>query len=80
MRFELSNREIGKRIKEVRISRGISRKALAAIVEISAWHLGLIECGRRGLTLRNCIVMCGVLNVSAEYIATGRGKAVKKSK
>ena len=75
MKNKLNNREIGKRIKELRLSRGISQDALAEMLDISVSHMGILERGGRGLTLPNCVLLCNIFNVSADYIATGRGES-----
>jgi transcriptional regulator with XRE-family HTH domain len=78
MEKTLLNREIGKRVRCLRDSRGITRIALAEQLGITPSYMGLIERGERGLNLSKCIVLSEVFCVSTDYILTGRGELVRK--
>jgi transcriptional regulator with XRE-family HTH domain len=75
MKNKSLNREIGKRITELRTSRGIRRDKLADRLGITVSYLGLIERGERGLSISKCIILSDALYVSIDYITTGRGKS-----
>ena len=64
--------EIGERIRIVRTSMGLSREALSEMLEISPLFLGYIECGQRGMSINTLQKFCEVLNVSADYILSGK--------
>ena len=68
------NLTIGKRIRKLRNSLGMTRKKLAERLEITVSHMGLIERGDRGLTMWNCMLLCEALCVSPEYILTGHNE------
>lgn len=66
------NLEIGERVRRVRTQIGLSREQLSEMLDISTLFLGYIECGQRGMSLATLRKMCSVLNVSADYILSGK--------
>ena len=74
---EAFNREIGRRVCELREACGMSRNELAERLELTISHMGLIERGKRGLTPSRCIALSDIFCVSVEYIFTGRGEVSK---
>ncbi len=54
---------LGKKIKEIRKSRGLTQDYLAEEVGIDAKHLSRIECGKNSLSLNLLYKICDVLNV-----------------
>lgn len=73
--MELSYKEIGRRIKALRLSKNILQTELASILCISQTHMSNIECGRTGLTLENLVKMAEVFGCSIDRIVFGRAKA-----
>ncbi len=67
-----TNLEIGERVRQVRVSRGFSREALAELLDISTLFLSYIECGQRGMSLQTLQNICQVLNVSSDYLLFGK--------
>jgi DNA-binding XRE family transcriptional regulator len=49
---------LGKRVKELRKSTGISQEVVAAILNITRTSICNIETGRQGLTAENVVMMC----------------------
>ena len=61
-------KEIGKRIKAARSSKGMSQEQLATESGIDRTHMGFIEQGRRKPTLSTLIKIVGSLNMSLEEL------------
>ena len=59
---------IGKRIREVRRSRGMTQVQLAEAAGISASHMGDIETGRSSFSVEVLQKICRALHVSADSI------------
>ena len=76
--MELNYREIGRRIKALRLSKNILQTELAGILCISQTHMSNIACGRTGLTLENLAKMAEVFTCSIDSIVFGR-EATKSS-
>lgn len=55
---------VGKRVKAMRMQKGISQSELAHRVGISQAHMSNIESGRSNITLENLFAIHDVLNVS----------------
>jgi transcriptional regulator with XRE-family HTH domain len=49
---------LGKRVKELRKSAGVSQEVVAAILNITRTSVTNIETGRQGLTAENIVTMC----------------------
>ena len=74
---ESVNREVGLRIRNLRVLRGIERSAIAKYLGVNLSHMGLIERGKRGLTIHNCLRLSELLCVSTDYILGGKCKMRK---
>lgn len=59
--------EVGKRIRQLRECKKISREELAEILELSDSYIGLIERGARGITLENLVKIANLFEVSLDY-------------
>lgn len=70
--MELNLKQIGKRIAASRNDLDLSQKELAAKINISNNHLSNIETGKAAPSFLLLLEICKALNVSIEYIATGR--------
>lgn len=70
--MELNLKQIGKRIAASRNDLDLSQKELAAKINISNNHLSNIETGKSAPSFLLLLEICKALNVSIEYIATGR--------
>ncbi|MBA2056324.1 helix-turn-helix transcriptional regulator [Psychrobacter cryohalolentis] len=53
----------GKRVREVRKSKGISQEALAEIAGIDRSYMGNIERGEKNITLKKAYEICDALSV-----------------
>lgn len=52
---------LGKRIKEIRKSKGLTQDKLAEMVGIDSKHLSRIECGKNSLSLSLLLKICSTL-------------------
>ena len=69
--------ELGKRLREARIKKGLTQEQLAEIADIGTMYLGEIERGVKMPSLKVFIKLIEALDVSADYIlryevSTGR--------
>lgn len=65
-------KEIGKRIRNIRINMNLSKKDFAKLLEISPQYLGMIEKGEGSLSVEKLEVLCNLSNLSADYILFGK--------
>ena len=72
------NSEIGKRIRGIRLARGLNQTEAGALAGLSANMISDIETGRAGLSLERLYLFCLKTGSSADYILFG-GEPVKKS-
>ena len=67
----MTNEEIGKRIKEVREAKDISREFLAGNAEISTKFLYEIENGKKGMSATTLLKIANSLSCSCDYLLKG---------
>ena len=65
------NREIGKRVREIREYQKLSRERLAEKADISTQFLSDIELGRKSMTTTTLCSISTALMVSADYLLFG---------
>jgi transcriptional regulator with XRE-family HTH domain len=56
--------EVGRRIKELRESKGISQKDLAYIADLDRSYIASIESGRRNVSIKNVVKITTALEIS----------------
>lgn len=71
MAKELNYKEIGLRIKTLRLKNNIYQTELAKQIGVSQTHMSNIESGRAGLTLENLVKMVHIFNCSIDEIVFG---------
>lgn len=69
--MEISNAEIGNRIRLIRKDCGFTQEQLAECAEISVDFLGLVETGRSSMKVKNLAKIASVLNVTTDYLIFG---------
>ena len=69
--MEISNDDIGNRIRQLRKDCGYTQEQLAEYAEISVDFLGLIETGRNSMSLKNLAKLATALNVTTDYLIFG---------
>lgn len=62
----LSKKEIGRRLRELRKTRGLSQVELAAALGTYQTTVSAIERGARGMTLQQAVKLAGVLGASPD--------------
>ena len=72
MAKESNYKEIGMRIKTMRLKNNIYQTVLAKEIGISQTHMSNIESGRAGLTLENLVKMVIIFNCSIDEIVFGK--------
>ena len=71
MAKELNYKEIGLRIKTLRLKNNIYQTVLAKEIGVSQTHMSNIESGRAGLTLENLVKMTRIFNCGIDEIVFG---------
>ncbi len=62
---------VGRRIQECRVRKRMSQLELAEAAELSAFHVGAIENGKKGLSLDALVKIADVLDVPTDRLLTG---------
>ena len=71
-------KEIGTRIRIMRLKLAVSQTECASKLGISQTHLSNIEHGRSGITLQMLCRVCDILQVSLDYLVRGAEKTDEK--
>jgi len=66
---------IGKRIRELRRSAKLTQKELSDHLGVSASAVGMYEQNRRTPDIETIAVICGMFNITADYLLFGKGAA-----
>lgn len=61
-------REIGERVKQARLSRGLSQADLADMLKLSDAYVSKIELGKNAMTITVLIKLSDALNVSTDWL------------
>ena len=72
--------EFGQRIKEERNRIGLTQEELACRLNIGYVHMNSIEKGRKGCSIDLLLELSELLNVSTDYLLTGRIRSGKELK
>ena len=71
-KLQISNEDIGFRIKKSRSTALLTQEDLAEALDKSKQFVSDLECGRVGMSLSTLIDLCTILKVSSDYILFGR--------
>ena len=63
---------IGKRIQHCRKQQALTQEELAEKMNVSIQMISNLERGNKAIRIDNLINLCHILNVSADYILTGK--------
>lgn len=64
--------KIGQRIQQCRKSHGLTQEALAERMGVSIQMISNLERGKKAIRIDNLIRLCEILQVSSDYLLTGR--------
>ncbi len=78
MQQEINYKDVGTRIKRLRMQAGISQIELAKAINISQTHMSNIEKGNTGISLWTAIKISRVLECSIDSFAYEEKSSVKK--
>ena len=62
---------IGKKLKEIRLSKGLPQDAVASVAEGNTSHISNIENNRVKVSLPTLIYICNALGVTVDYVLSG---------
>lgn len=66
--------DMGRRIRELRNEKGLTRERLAEKAEISTQFLADIESGNKGMSAATLYKLCKALNISSDYLLFGNSE------
>lgn len=78
--MDISNEEIGKRIREIRKERSLTQEQLAELADISVDFLSLVETGRSSMSVQNLAKIAGALDVTSDYLIYGKTAYIENEK
>lgn len=64
--------EIGKRIQNLRKQKGYTQEQLAEMMNVSIQMISNLERGNKAIRIDNLISLSKILNISTDYILTGK--------
>ncbi len=70
--MDLDYKEIGKRIRDIRMFRKLSQAALAEKADVSPQYICLVEAGKKQLSLTVLVRIASALSVSSDHLLFGR--------
>lgn len=65
---ELDFKYIGKRLREIRISKGLTQEYVASCADVNTSHISNIENDRVKISLTTLVYVCNALNVTVDYV------------
>ena len=65
-------KEIGKRIQNRRKQQGYTQEQLADMMNVSIQMVSNLERGNKAIRIDNLINLCQILDISTDYILTGK--------
>lgn len=68
---------MNKRLKEIRLSKGLSQKEFGNYLNLSQNHISSLESGARSVTSRIITDICSIFHVNREWLTTGKGEMFK---
>lgn len=80
MNKETLKKDIGLRIKEIRVNKmHMSKSEFASLIEMKNQYLGMLENGQRGLTIEKAIDICNKTGVTCDYLLRGMESSIKET-
>ena len=78
--MEFNQKMFGQRIQEARMSRGITQEEFAEEIDVSPSYYQKLERGVRTCSLDILVSIAENLNVSTDYLLTGKRSSTKETK
>lgn len=75
---EINLKQIGRRICERRQALGITQENLAEQMDVSIQMISNMERGNKAVRISNLVNLCEILEISSDYILTGKSAAENK--
>lgn len=68
---DMDMQSVGRKIREIRLSQGLTQEQLAEKAEISPTHVSVIERGLKSPQLDTFVSICNALDASADDVLSG---------
>lgn len=68
---DLNFKEIGQKIRERRLTLGVTQESIANQLDVNPSHISNIECGRANPSLTALIKIANILQCSVDYFISG---------
>lgn len=65
---DINFEKIGKKLKEIRISRGLTQEYIASMADVNTSHISNIENNRVKISLSTLIRVCNAMNTTVDYV------------
>ena len=65
---EINFKNIGQKIKEIRISKGLTQEYIANMADVNTSHISNIENNRVKISLPTLVHVCNALDVTIDYV------------
>ena len=65
---ELNFERIGKKIREIRLAKGLTQEYIANIADVNTSHISNIENNRVKISLPTLVHICNALDVTVDYV------------
>ena len=65
---EINFENIGKKLKEVRLSKGLTQEYIADMADVNTSHISKIENNRVKISLTTLVHVCNALDVTVDFI------------
>lgn len=69
---ELNQTAMGRRIRVIRESKGLTREELAEMIDVSVQFIADVEYGNKGVSIRTLFLLKQALGVTSDYILAGK--------
>ncbi len=67
----LDQKEMGRRVRNRREAKDMSREELAEKLSVSPQFIAYIEYGNKGVSIKRLYLLCQILDVTADYLLAG---------
>lgn len=65
---EIDFEKIGRKLKEIRLSKGLTQEYVANAADVNTSHISNIENNRVRISLPTLVYVCNALNVTVDYV------------